>query len=87
MADGNLRIRKVEVNAFIDVLVDLYNQGVDYVDIIGILDDVQDSLAISFSKEYMSKDMESNFNEMVSGETDTEQINIKLSDDDLNQLI
>lgn len=87
MADSNLRIRKVAVNAFVDILVDLYNKGVDYVDIIGILDDIQDSIAISFSKEYMAKDMESNFDEIATKEIETDQINIKLSDDDLNQLI
>ena len=87
MADNNLRIRKVSVNAFIDVLVDLYNQGVDYVDIIGILDDVQDAIAISFSKEYMAEDMKTNFDEIATKEIETDQINIKLSDDDLNQLI
>ena len=87
MADGNLRIRKVAVNAFVDILVDLYNKGVDYVDIIGILDDVQDSVAISFSKEYMADNMQSNFNEIGTKEIETDEINIKLSDDDLNQLI
>ena len=87
MADSNLRIRKVAVNAFVDILVDLYNKGVDYVDIIGILDDVQESVAISFSTEYMAKDMESNFDEIATKEIETDEINIKLSDDDLNQLI
>jgi hypothetical protein len=87
MADSNLRIRKVAVNAFVDILVDLYNKGVDYVDIIGILDDVQDSVAISFSKEYMAEDMQSNFDEIGTKEIETDEINIKLSDDDLNQLI
>jgi hypothetical protein len=87
MADGNLRIRKVAVNAFVDILVDLYNKGVDYVDIIGILDDVQDSVAISFSKEYMADNMQSNFDKIGTKEIETDEINIKLSDDDLNQLI
>jgi hypothetical protein len=87
MADSNLRIRKVAVNAFVDILVDLYNKGVDYVDIIGILDDVQDAVAISFSKEYMAEDMQSNFDEIGTKEIETDEINIKLSDDDLNQLI
>ena len=77
MADGNLRIRKVAVNAFVDILVDLYNKGVD----------VQDSVAISFSKEYMADNMQSNFDEIGTKEIETDEINIKLSDDDLNQLI
>ena len=87
MADSNFRIRKVAVNAFVDILVDLYTKGVDYVDIIGILDDVQDSVAISFSKEYMADDMQTNFDEIGTKEIETDEINIKLSDDDLNQLI
>ena len=83
----NLRIRRVEVNAFVDILVDLYNKGVNYVEIIGILDDVQDAVAISFSKEYMADNMQSNFDEIGTKEIETDEINIKLSDDDLNQLI
>ena len=87
MADSNLRIRKVALNAFVDILVDLYNKGVNYVDIIGILDDVQDSVAISFSKEYMADDMQENFDQIPHTEIENNEINIKLSDDDLNQLI
>jgi hypothetical protein len=56
---------------------------VDYVDIIGTLDDEQDSIGISFSKEYMAEEYMENFDNIPA----KEQIDIKLSDDDLNQLL
>jgi hypothetical protein len=86
MAD-NMRIRKVGVSAFIDILVELYNKGVDYIDIIGIPDDVQDSIGISFSKEYMADDLKENFDKIPNTKVEENEINIKLSDDDLNQLL
>lgn len=85
--NNSLKIRKVHLNTFIEILIDLYNKGVDYVDIIGSMDKGQDSIGISFSKEYMSKEHQENFNKIhVTSKTDDE-INIKLSDEDLNQLL
>lgn len=77
----NMKIRKVDLETFIDVLMDIYNQGVDYVDIIGISGEVQDSVAVSFSKEYMSKEHIDNFDNINSDNDGS------LSDEDLNQLI
>jgi pyrimidine operon attenuation protein/uracil phosphoribosyltransferase len=87
MGDNNLRIRKVPVNAFVETLIDLYNKGVDYVDIIGVLNNDQDAIGISFCKEYMSKKLQKNFDKIPNTTIEKNEINIKLSDDDLNQLI
>jgi len=54
---------------------------VDYVDIIGIYGDEQDSLAVSFSKEYMSEEHVNNFDNIDSDDDKN------LSDEDLNQLL
>jgi hypothetical protein len=54
---------------------------VDYVDIIGIHGDEQDSLAVSFSKEYMSEEHVNNFDNIDSDDGGN------LSDEDLNQLL
>jgi hypothetical protein len=94
--DKNVTIKKVHLDSFIDILVELYDKGVDYVDIIGVNDKVQDSIGISFSKEYMNTELRENFdnipttNKKESNSSDENikaKINIKLSDDDLNQLL
>ena len=59
MDNNQLRIRKIYISTFIDTLVELYNKGVDYVDLIGTMDDVQDSIGLSFSKEYMAREWKS----------------------------
>jgi hypothetical protein len=67
------------------LLVELYDKGVDYIDIIGTVDKVQDSIGISFCSEYMNEDMKENFDNIPSKEIDDVK---PLSDeDDLNQLI
>ena len=63
----------------------MFDKGVDYIDIIGEINDVQDSIGISFSKEYMNKEMQENFDEIDSKHV--KEGDVSLSDDDLNQLI
>jgi hypothetical protein len=83
MDNNHVRIRKVHLQTFLDILTDLFDKGVDYVDIIGTLDDDQDSIGISFSKEYMAEEYMENFDNIPV----KEKIDVKLSDDDLNQLL
>lgn len=91
--DKNVTIKKIHLDSLIDILVDLYDKGVDYVDIIGVNNKIQDSIGISFSKEYMNIELRENFDDInTSKEKDIDvdrkaKINIKLSDDDLNQLL
>lgn len=88
MDNNQLRIKKIYISTFIDTLVELYNMGVDYVDLIGTMDDVQDSIGLSFSKEYMAKGMEINFDNISEEDIDKDiKIDKKLSDEDLNQLL
>lgn len=86
MENNQPRIRKVHLNSFIDILTSLYNRGVDYIDIMAIEGDSskQDGVGISFRKEYMSKEMESDFEDfpVIINPNDD-----KLTDNDLNQLI
>lgn len=78
-----LRIKKVHLNSFIEILMDLYNKGVDYVDLAGSLHDNQDVVGISFCREYMDKEYVQNFD----GIPATGNVNKNISDEDLNQLI
>lgn len=79
------KIRKIHLNSFIEVLVSLYNKGVDFIDITKMSseEDNQDGVGISFSKEYMNKEMSEHFDEME----DLLDKNIKLTDDDINDLL
>jgi len=88
--DKPVTIKKVHLDSFIEILIDLYAKGVDYVDIIGVNNEIQDSIGISFSKDYMNTDHEENFDKInvpVKSEKIEKKININLSDDDLNQLL
>lgn len=88
-----ITIKKVHLDSFIEILIDLYDKGVDYVDIIGVNNEVQDSIGISFSKDYMNSELKDNFEKIKVPEKkkkpkiEENKININLSDDDLNQLL
>jgi hypothetical protein len=76
-------LRKIALKAFIDTLVNVYNSGADYVDLVGSNDEEQDTIGIIVTDEYMADpdDMEL---EIEDGDEDEEK---KLSDDDIDQLI
>jgi len=93
--ENNLTIRKIPVDVLLDLLTNLYNQGVDYVDLIGDINDEtqEDRIGIAVYKEYMAKDVD--VEELVfPGGTLPLKIKEeyfeefkKLSEDDLNQLL
>ena len=81
--ENKVRLKKIPLGVFIQALMDIYNTGVDYVDIIGVPGKEQDTVGIAFCDEYLSKDLEEETDEDIE-----EKIkNINLSDDDLNQLL
>ena len=85
-------IKKIPLNELIDILSDLYNRGVDYIDILAPDEPSEDDrMTIKFTKEYMSPDAElEEGEELDDNEEDVLDISIipeKLSDEDLNQLI
>ena len=83
-------LRKIALQKFIETLVDVYNSGADYVDIIGTPDENQDTIGIVVHEEYLSKDdMQIEF---ISDEDEEEEEYIEpndkpLSDEDINDLI
>lgn len=86
------KIRKVHLNSFINILVELYNRGVDYIDISSVQEsEIRDGVGITFSKEYMNEEMTDNFDriqESVDEALPNEPIIRRdLTDEDLNQLI
>lgn len=74
-------LRKIPLKLVIDILTDLWDRGADYVDIIGIPDEVQDNIAIAALDEYFSK------GEGVEDDIETEEDDKPFSDEDLNELI
>lgn len=83
--DNSLKIRKVDIMAMTELLLKLHDIGVDFIDIHGIIKEEEDTIRISFSKEYMNKDYVTNF-ENIDMENLTE-IEYKLNDDDIDQLL
>ena len=85
MENREVKIQKVPLDRLIETLVDLYNKGIDYIDIAGLPGIDQDRMAIVFTKEYMTEEGKKNFGEDY--ELDLEISPSKLTDDDINQLI
>ena len=76
-------IKKIPLDELIDVLIDLYEKGIDYIDIMGSRGENKDKIGIGFCKEYMSEESDEFFSE-----DDVEIRDIDLSNnDDLNQII
>lgn len=85
-----MRVRKVHLLSLMATLQDIFDKGVDFVDIYGVEEEGQDTvglsytLGFSFTRDYMDSEYVDNFDIMSPGESP--DVNIKLSDDDLNQL-
>ena len=75
-----VKLLKVPINSLIDILNDLYNQGVDYVDIIGIHNVEQDILGIRYNENYLTPQSD---DEIISSDLFLNP----LSDEDINQII
>jgi hypothetical protein len=74
-------IKKVPLDEIIDVFMDLYNKGVDFIDIIA--SETDNRISVIFSEEYINEEAIDNF-ELKDLEID---IDTKLTDEDFNQLI
>jgi hypothetical protein len=85
--EGEVILRKIPVDKLIDLLVEMYNQGVDYIDISGTQDEDQDNMVISFTRDYMTEEGQKNFKEDDSIDIADRLMNSKLSEEDLNDLI
>lgn len=87
MEKGNeVRLKKIPLKVFIDALIDVYTSGAEYVDLIGKVDEEQDSIGIAVTLDYMMmKDADNYFDSLA--EKMLEKIKgAKLSDEDLNDL-
>ena len=93
----DVSLNKIPLKVLLDALEQLYEMGADYIDIIGVNNIEQDTIAIAVKQEYMCPDYEEaensddEYEEYEEEEENTtppiKKINIKLSDEDLNQLL
>lgn len=84
MENREVKIERIPLDKLIDTLVDLYNKGIDYIDVVGVPGVEFDRMGIAFTKDYMTDQGKKNFGEI---DVDLEIISSKLTDDDLNELI
>ena len=80
-------IKKVPLDEIIDVFMDLYNKGVDFIDLVASEKD--NRISVIFTEEYVNQEAIDNFELDDDDEIQSGEINIttKLTDEDFNQLI
>jgi hypothetical protein len=76
--NNEVRLKKIPLFILLEALRDVYNRGVDYVDIIGVPGEEQDSIGISVKEEYFASEYQ---------EDDDDDASKEITDEDLNQLI
>ncbi len=79
--DKQIRLRKIPLDEFIDTLLELYNDGVDYIDIVGNLGDKIDTVGIFIEDTYI------NSRNKKEGKSPVILKKKPLTDDDINQLL
>jgi hypothetical protein len=77
MENKEVALRKIPLKILIEILQDAWEKGADYVDIIGVPDEIQDNIAIAVKEEYMHSEQ---------GDIEIDP-NKDITDEDLNQLI
>lgn len=87
MDKGQIILRKIPVDKLIDLLVTMYNRGVDYIDISGVQEEEQDKMAISFTEDYLTEEAKKDFSGDGPIDLSEKLMNDKLSEEDLNDLI
>ena len=84
-----MTVKKIPIDELIDILSDLYEKGIDYIDLVGSADD--NRISIIFSKDYLCEEAREDIDEIAEDLTIeiSEDLFItgKLSDEDLNELI
>ena len=77
--NNQVRLKKIPLESFIDMLLDLYNSGVCYIDIVGNVGEKIDYVGIFVEEEYM--------NVPVDDDNKPKMLRKILTDDDINQLL
>lgn len=81
--EKEVKLQKIPLEAFIDALVHLYENGANFVDIIGIPNVDQDVIALAVKNEYLEIEEEEDENEEPEYKIEKKVI---LTDDDISRL-
>lgn len=79
-----ITLKKIPLKILIEVLTDAWNKGADFVDIIGVPDELQDNIGIAIKEDYYTKGDKEDLDVDIELEIDPSK---KFDDNDLNQLI
>lgn len=84
---NEIKLRKIPLASLIEQLIELYNSGADFVDVVGMNGEEKDTIGIVVKNEYVTynRHMEDVFQGRNLIEDDIEDK--PLSDDDINQLL
>ena len=89
--NNKFTLTKIPLEPLIEILLKIYELGMEYIDIEGTVDinDIKDTISIKFCNEYTSVDEtdEGSIKGYIIGYNDAEEDRKPLSDDDLNELI
>ena len=91
MENNKFTLTKIPLEPLIEILLKVYELGMEYIDIEGTVDeaDIKDTVSIKFCNDYMDVD-ESDIGSIkgyIIGYNDIDEERKPLSDDDLNDLI
>lgn len=81
--EKEVKLQKIPLEAFIDALVHLYENGANFVDIIGIPNVDQDVIGLAVKNEYLEIEEEEDENEEPEYKIEKKVI---LTDDDISRL-
>ncbi len=89
--DNKFTLTKIPLEPLIEILLKIYELGMEYIDIEGTVDgdNVKDTVSIKFCNDYMDVD-ESDIGSIkgyIIGYNDIDEERKPLSDDDINDLI
>jgi hypothetical protein len=89
--NNKFTLTKIPLEPLIEILLKIYELGMEYIDIEGAVDedDVKDTVSIKFCNDYVDIDEsdEDSIKGYIIGYNDIDQERKPLSDDDLNELI
>jgi hypothetical protein len=77
----DFQVTKIPLEMFINLLVNIYESGANFIDLAAIIDEEaeKDTIKIAVRDDYYDNDDEE--------DDETKPANVKLSDDDINDLI
>lgn len=85
---NEIKLRKIPLASLIEQLIELYNSGADFVDVVGMNGEEKDTIGIVVKNEYVTynRHIEDVFQGKSLMEEDDEE-DKPLSDEDINQLL